>query len=113
MSEKNTLQQTKENRPKIQYKDGRIKDKAHFLSFEILAFFAANPDEMLTTRDMMAKFDIMDVKAVAARTRKLRNEGWITKTQEADTNKWRAGLPLNVYQAGSRILALHGINICD
>lgn len=109
MLEKNTSQQTSAKRPRIQYKDGRLKDRAHFFSFEVLAFFAANPDEILSTRDMIIKFEIDNPKAVAAKMKKLITYGWVVKSQEADTNQWRAGLPLNVYMAGPKILAMHGI----
>lgn len=106
---KTTTQQISASRPKIQYRDGRIKDRAHTLSFAVIAFFAANPDEALSTRDMMAKFGIDEPKTVAARMRRLIAENWIDKYQEADSNEWRAGLPLNVYMAGAKILAMHGI----
>lgn len=75
----------------------------------MLVYFAANPEEVLTTRDMMDKFDISGPKEVAAKMRRLISDGWLAKSQEADTNKWRMGLPLNVYHAGPRILELHRV----
>lgn len=110
---KTTTQQTSASRPKIHYRDGRLKDRAHTLSFEVIAFFAANADEALSTRDMMAKFNIDNPKTVAARMKRLIAEDWLAKYQEADTNCWRSGLPLNVYMAGPKILAMHGISRDD
>ena len=109
MSEKNTSKQTSA-RPKVQYKNGTIRDKGYVSAYEMVAFFSANPEEALNTRDMMVKFALNTPADVYGRTKMLVAGGWLDKNQEMDPLEWRPGLKINVYTAGWRLRRLHGMD---
>ena len=109
MLQENTLKLTS-GRPKVLYKNGLIKDKGYVSAYEMIAFFSANPEEELNTRDMMTKFELRTAADVYGRTKMLLVGGWLEKKKEFDPLEWRPGLKINVYTAGPRIRRLHGMD---
>lgn len=74
------------------------------LGFKVCVFLAASPDEALSTRDVVAKFDVVDQQKIAARLAAHIREGWIACARGTRGHKAR----LNVYSAGPELLKFIG-----
>lgn len=71
----------------------------------LVAFFAANPEEELSTQDMKLKFEIFQKHKVGNVIDNLVCNGWLNKRSGFIGNTWR---PMSYYSAGPELLKTIG-----